>query len=176
MRCGSLALLLTLGGLCARAAGAHVGPPFPILEDQKVGPYVAAVWTDPDIGTATFYVMLEARAGQRLPPGTRVRIAVQPLSGRLPEASYETERQPQDEAERYYTQLPLDRGEMWKVRVTIDGPQGGGELRSQVEATPAASIGPIGLVLYPLPFLAIGFLWWRAASKRREWVRAQGGG
>lgn len=168
--------LFLAGALVAAAAAAHVGPPFPILEDQKVGPYKAAVWTDPDIGTATFYVVLEVPEGERLPAGTRVRIAVQPVSLRLPEVTYEAESQPVSEGGRFYTPVQLDRGEMWNVRVLLDGARGGGVLIAQVEATPAGSIGPIGLVLYPLPFLAMGFLWWRAASKRRQWLRAHGGG
>ncbi len=172
----TLTLLLLAGAGLAGLAEAHVGPPFPILENQKVGPYVAAIWTDPDIGTATFYVMLEAPQGQRLPEKTRVRVAVQPVSKRLHEVTYEAVYQPADGAARYYTPVEFDRGEMWKVRVLLDGPAGGGVLTSQVEATPAGSIGPIGLVLYPIPFLAMGFLWWRAAYKRRQWVREHGEG
>jgi hypothetical protein len=45
-----LGALLAAGALAAGPASAHVGPPFPIVEDQKVGPYLASIWTDPDIG------------------------------------------------------------------------------------------------------------------------------
>lgn len=167
-------LFLLAGWLSAGLASAHVGPPFPILEDQRVGPYLASVWTDPDIGTATFFVVLESPEGaalRRLPVPARVEVAVQPVTKRLGEVVYQAEAQPVRQGARYYTPVVFDRGEMWKVRVRIEGAAGGGELRTEVEATPAGSIGPIGLVLYPLPFLALGFLWWRAASKRRQWVR-----
>lgn len=169
-----LGLFLLAGGLSAALASAHVGPPFPIVEDRKVGPYLASIWTDPDIGTATFFVILEAPEGAPFAPPAKVELAVQPVSGRLSEAVYRAEPQAVRVGARYYTPAELDRGEMWKVRVRIDGPAGGGEIKTQVEATPAGSIGPIGLVLYPLPFLALGFLWWRAAAKRRQWIREHG--
>ena len=48
-------LLLVLGWLAAAGpARAHQGPPFPILMDVPAGPYVASVWTDPDVGTGLF--------------------------------------------------------------------------------------------------------------------------
>jgi hypothetical protein len=56
---------------------------------------------------------------------------------------------------------------MWKVRVLLDGSGGGGELADEVEATPDGTIGPIALIIYPLPFLAVGFLWLKAALRRR---------
>jgi hypothetical protein len=163
-----LVLSLLLGGwLSAAPAAAHEGPPFPILVDRPAGPYVASVWTDPDIGTGIFFVVLEPREGGSLPAGTRVRIGVQPVSGRLPEAVYEAGPQPVRQGARYYTEARFDRGEMWKVRVRIDGADGGGELTAEVEATPDGTIGPIALLLYPLPFLAVGFLWLKAALRRR---------
>lgn len=104
------------------AAHAHAGPPFPILVDQKAGPYVASVWNDPDVGTGTFFVVLEPNL-----PGTRVRIGLQPVTGRLPEAFYPTEAQPMPDGVRYFTLAPLDKEEMWRVRVFLEGPRGGGE-------------------------------------------------
>ncbi|HXO43577.1 MAG TPA: hypothetical protein VN999_19165 [Thermoanaerobaculia bacterium] len=154
--------------LPARPARAHLGPPFPILVDRRVGPYVASVWTDPNIGTGTFYVVLEAPPGQRLPPRTRVRVGVQPVSNRLPEVLYEAAPQPVHEGARYYTAVAFDRGEKWRVRVLLDGPEGGGILTSEVEATPAGTLGPIGFVLYGFPFAGVGFLWLKAVLRRRD--------
>jgi len=161
-------LLVLLGGmLAAGPVRAHEGPPFPILVDRPVGPYVASVWTDPDIGKATFFVVLEPPEGRSLPERTRVRIAVQPVTRRLPEVVYEAALQRGRQDGHYFTAVSFDRGEMWRVRVLLDGPQGGGELAAEVEATPAGTIGPVGLLLYPLPFLAMGFLWLKAALRRR---------
>lgn len=168
VRCLTLLAFALCGLLPARPVHAHQGPPFPILEDRRVGPYVASVWTDPDIGNGTFYVILEAPQGRNLPARTRVRIGVQPTSGRPGEAVYEAAPQPVREGARYFTTVPFAHGGMWRVRVLLDGPQGGGMLTTEVEATPDGTIGPIGLVLYMLPFLAVGFLWLKAARHRKD--------
>lgn len=161
-----LALLVLL--CAATPARAHEGPPFPILVDQRVGPYVASVWTDPDIGTGTFFVVLEPPEGRSLPAGTKVRIGVQPVSRRLVEAVYDAAPQPVRFGERHYAEVPFDQGGTWRVRVLLDGPAGGGELRSEVEPTPDGTLGPIDLVIYALPFLAIGVLWLKAALRSRR--------
>jgi len=163
----SLLALALCGLLPARPLRAHQGPPFPIVEDRRVGPYVASVWTDPDIGNGTFYVILEAAPGRDLPSRTGVRIGVQPTSGRPAEALYDAAPQAVRQGARYFTTVPFAHGGMWRVRVLLDGPQGGGTLTAEVEATPDGTIGPIGLVVYLLPFLAIGFLWLKAARSRK---------
>jgi len=155
------ALLAAL--LCTPPARAHEGPPFAILVDQPAGPYVVDVWGDPDIGTATFFVLLETPP----PEGTAVRVGVRPVSGRLPEVTYPAEPQAVRQGARYFTEVPLDRGEMWRLRVLLDGPAGHGELAGEVLATPAGSLGPVDLLIYSFPFLAIGFLWLKAVLRRR---------
>jgi hypothetical protein len=161
-------LVFVLCGLPpARPALAHYGPPFPVLVDQRVGPYVASVWTDPNIGTGLFFVVLDAPKGHRLPARTTVRIGIQPVSKRLPEVLYDLEPQPVDEGARYFTNVRFDQGGMWRARVLIDGSEGGGQLTTDVEATPAGILGPLGSLVYALPFLAVGFLWLKATLRRR---------
>ena len=166
-----LFILATALGLCLLAplpVAAHQGPPFPILVDQAVGPYVVSVWTDPDIGTGTFYVILDAPKGKSLVDPTRVRIGVRPVSGRLPEVLYDAEAQTVRHGARYYTTAKFDRGEMWHVRCVLDGPQGGGELKADVEATPDGTLGPLGSLIYLVPFLGVGGLWLKAVRVRRK--------
>jgi hypothetical protein len=152
----------------ALPALAHQGPPFPILVDRRVGPYLASVWTDPDVGTGTFFVVLEPQEGRNLPARTRARLGLQPVSRRLEEVIYEAEPQKVSYGARYFTSARLDKEERWRVRVLLDGSAGGGELTAEVEATPDGTIGPIALVLYLMPFLAVGFLWLKAVLRRRE--------
>ena len=142
----------------------HSGPPFPILVDQRVGPYVASVWTDPDIGTGTFFVILEAPKGGSLPAQAVVRIGVQPVNKRLPEVLYEAEPQSVKEGARYFTKVKFDKGGMWRTRILIDG----SELRADVEPTPDGILGPFASLVYALPFLGIGFLWIKAVLRRRS--------
>ncbi|HTG31936.1 MAG TPA: hypothetical protein VLB76_03315 [Thermoanaerobaculia bacterium] len=157
----TLLLAFLLGALPSYG---HSGPPFPILVDQRVGPYIASVWTDPDIGMGTFFVILEAPKGGSLPAKAAVRIGVQPVSKRLPEVVYEAEPQSVKEGARYFTKVKFDKGGMWHTRILIDGV----ELKADVEPTPDGIIGPFASLVYVLPFLGIGFLWIKAALRRRS--------
>lgn len=150
-------------------ARAHEGPPFPILTDQHVGPYLVSVWTDPDIGIGTFFVVLEPVNGKDMPTPDRVQVSVVPVSGRLPVATYAAEPQEVRYGARYYAEVPFDQQDIWTVRILIDG-HSVDELTAEVESTPDGTIGPISLIIYLLPFLGIGFLWWKAFLKRRSRV------
>jgi hypothetical protein len=164
-----IVLLVLLGAFWpAHPALAHEGPPFPILVDRRVGPYLVSVWTDPDIGTGTFSVVLEPPEGRSLTVPTRVRIGVQPVSRRLSEALYEAEAQPVRSGARYFTEVRFDSGGRWRTRIMIEGPAGGGELAAEVEPTPDGTLGPVASLVYLLPFLAVGFLWLKAALRRRR--------
>ena len=165
MRTWIFSILIALAA--ALPVQAHEGPPFPIIVDQISGPYVVSVWSDPDIGTGTFFVVLEPRDGS-LAEVRSVRIGIRPVSGRLDEVVYEAEPQSVRYGARYYAEVEFDQGEMWSVRVVVEGADGGGELSTEVEATPDGTIGPIGLLLYLLPFLAVGFLWIKAALRKKQ--------
>jgi hypothetical protein len=128
------------------------------------------VWTDPDIGTGTFFVVLRGVDGTVFQPPASVRVAVAPVSGRRPELAYEATSQPVRSGARYFTEVSFDRGELWNVRVVIEGPGGGGELRSRVEATPDGTLGPIGSLVYAFPFVLLALVWWRVAVARRRGV------
>lgn len=147
---------------------AHEGPPFPIIIDAEVGPYLVSVWTDPDIGIGTFFVVFEPVSDDHSPEITSVRVGVEPTSGRLDEVMYAAESQRVRNGARYYAEVEFDQGEMWQVRVTIEGEDWEGELNSEVEATPDGTIGPIGLLVYALPFVGVGILWFRAIITRRR--------
>ena len=65
-----------------------------MLVDRPVGPFTVSVWGDPDVGTGTFYVVVEPAAGRVLPADLAVGVGTRPVSGRLPEAVYPAKRQP----------------------------------------------------------------------------------
>ncbi len=161
-----LALLALL--LLPAALRAHAGPPFPIVVDRPVGPWKVSVWTDPDIGTGVVYVIPE---GPSVPAS--VRVGARPVDGGLPEAFYNTERQGSSEDVRYFTKVAFAHGGMWRLRVTLDGPRGGGTVAADVEATPDGVLGPWQSLLYLAPFLAMGFLWGKAVLRRRGPQRAK---
>ena len=164
-------------GLClitfAPRTIAHEGPPFPIIVDEEVGPYLVSVWTDPDIGIGTFFVVIDPEPGNDVSDVKSIKVGVKPTSGRLDEAMYTAQSQEVRQGARYIAEVEFDKGEMWKVRILLEGEGWDGELTSEVEATPDGSIGPIAVVIYALPFLAVGFLWVRAIMRRRETVEVE---
>ena len=142
---------------------AHDGPPFPIVVDQQVGPCVISVWTDPDIGEGSFFIITQAAP----PNDLTVEVAVQPVSGRLPEATYTAVREDLKGQVQYKTMVNFDVQENWRVRVSLKSAQGNGEAIAFVEPTPEG-LGRWDLLIYVLPFLAIGFIWLRAFLSKRK--------
>ncbi len=63
-----------LAMLCAPSAEAHNGPPFPIITDQRVGPYIISLWTHPDLGIGTFFVMVDLVPGGTVPKDLKIQI------------------------------------------------------------------------------------------------------
>jgi hypothetical protein len=166
-RLGSLLLtaaLLLAGGA---SASAHEGPPYPIIVDKALGPCVLSVWSDPDVGTGTFFFILEPAPGGQLPDDIRVEVGVRPTSGRLPEAVYAAVREDQGGRVQFKALVPFDAEELWRVRVSLRSAQGGGEATTDVEVTPPG-YGRWDLLIYLLPFAAVGALWLRALIKGRS--------
>jgi hypothetical protein len=150
-----------------RPATAHQGPPFPIIVDQKTGPCVISVWTDPDIGTGTFFVIVDPLPGGTVPSDLKVDLGIQPVSGRLAEVVYPMQRDSKSQPLQYNALVNFDQQEYWKVRVQVQSVAGSGEARAQVEATPPG-FGRWDLLFYLLPFLAVGALWYRGIKKRKK--------
>jgi len=142
--------------LLAQTAIAHEGPPFPLFVDQKLDRYVVSLWSDPDVGDALFFVIVNSPSG--LPPDLQVQIGVQPASGRLPEAFYTGERESVSGQVQYRALVHFDAEELWRVRVRLQSSQGSAETTTTVEATPPG-YGRWDLLVYLLPFLAVGVLW-----------------
>lgn len=131
---------------------------------------MVSVWTDPDIGTGTFFVVIDPESDNDVSDLEFIKVGVKPTSGRLEEVMYTAESQEVRQGARYIAEVEFDKGEMWKVRILLKGEGWDGELTSEVEATPDGSIGPIAVVIYALPFVAVGALWVRAIMRRRETV------
>jgi hypothetical protein len=157
--------MLTL--VCAVNGLAHNGPPFPIITDQRVGPFLVSLWTHPDLGTGTFFVLVDPPPGGSVPKDLKIQIGVQPATGRLPEAVYSAWLEDLRGQVEYKAEAQFDQQENWKVRLTLASSLGGGELFSQVVPTPAG-FGRWDLLLYLLPFLGVGFLWFTALSRKRR--------
>jgi len=168
----SVGLLIVILLTLPVPVGAHNGPPFPIIENKKVGPCIVALWTHPDVGTGAFYVFLEPTQGGSVPDDLKIKIGVQPVTGRLPEKFYEARRVKSHGQVQYNAQADFDRQELWRVRLVLESSQGSGEATAQVEVTPPG-FGRWDLLLYLLPFLLVAFLWFRGISRAKRRRNAQ---
>ena len=160
---GALAILL----LFVTTVSAHDGPPYPILVDQKVGSHVISVWSDPDVGTGTFFIIVNSPSDNAIPTDLKVTVSVQPTSGRLAEAFYSADREDLNGQIQYKALVPFDAQEFWQVRVRLQSAQSNGEALATVEVTPPG-LGRWDLLIYLAPFLAVGTLWVVAVVRRRS--------
>jgi len=158
-------VLLTIALSFTQADG-HEGPPFPLLVDQKIHPYTISVWTDPDVGTGTFFVIVNSDNGAKVPDDLKVQIGVQPVSGRLSEAFYSGQREDLRGQVQYRVLVAFDAQEVWRVRIRLQSTEASGETFGTVEATPPG-YGRWDLLVYLVPFLAVGVLWFLAFVRRR---------
>jgi hypothetical protein len=145
---------------------AHVGAPYPVLVEEKVGPYVASVLADPDVGEGTFYVLVTLPEDEPTPPDTVVSVWVAPEDGHQPEARHTAERQQTRYGERFVARVPFDAEGPWRLRLVIEGSAGGGETSFPVRVTPSG-IGWLATGACLLPFLVLGALWLRGTLRQR---------
>jgi hypothetical protein len=147
------------------ASHAHNGPPFPIIVDRQVGPCVLSLWTHPDVGIGTFFVIVDPLKNGAIPKDLRIDIGVQPVTGRLLEARYGSQRQVVDRQLRFDAAVPFDAQELWRVNVYVRTLQGTGQATATVEVTPPG-LGRWDLLLYLVPFVLVGGIWLRALRQR----------
>jgi hypothetical protein len=173
MRHARLALTIAVLVFVDRGLAAHNGPPYPIVSNQISGPYSISVWTDPDTtddGTpgGQFWVTLESAAAVKpVPAGTIATVSIRPLdrSGHPREGQLVPVA---GDAARQFLALVMDHEGRFAVRVTVDGPSGRGQVDAEVAATYDLRPPPGLIVLYLLPFVAVGALWVKVLVSRRR--------
>jgi hypothetical protein len=163
-------VLISLVGLCAAPeALAHSGPPFPVVTDQRSGPYVVSVWTDPDTtddGSAggRFWVVVSGDP-PRLPAGTHVSISATPGGSGRPGASVDVHDVNAD-GRTFPGAVVLDHEGPYRIDIRITGPGGSADVAAQVDATYDLRPSRLTAALYVVPFALIGLLWIRMLLKR----------
>ncbi len=151
----------------ASEAAAHEGPPFPLVVDQRVAGYKVDVWADPDIGDAQFFVIIEDEDGGMPSTVPEVSFWTQPVSERLPKASYEASQQDLRNRLQFEVRPYFDRRDMWTVGVQLTTPSGHEEeLTLEVESTPPG-YGAWDLLIYLFPFALLSAFWMFAIIRRR---------
>ncbi|HEX4008173.1 MAG TPA: hypothetical protein VHX60_18510 [Acidobacteriaceae bacterium] len=168
LRCRLGALLLGL--IATTPAWAHIGPPYPIMQNRKIGPLNVEVWSNPDVGVGSFFVVIDPPKGGSVPADMKVQVAVQPVTHRLAEKTYDAWRDKLKSRIEFKAIAPFDQEEMWHVRVILTSASVSGETDTDVLVTPTL-LGRWNLLLFLLPFAGIGFVWFKAArvrGKRRK--------
>ena len=163
---------LALGtAICLAAPGravAHDGPPYPIVSDQRTGPYVISVWTDPDTtddGSAggQFWVTFEPDGSDAPVSNAHVTITATPLRGGTGVSVDATE----SSSGSRFGALVLDHEGRFRIDVHARGPRGEGDVSAEVDATYDLRPTPFVVGLYALPFVLAGALWIRVLVRRR---------
>ena len=132
-----VAFMVTALALClSTPAWAHIGPPYPIMQNRKIGPLTVDVWSNPDVGVGSFFVIIKPPPRGAVPSDIRVQVAVQPVSGRLPEMTYNAWREKLRDRVEFKTTVPFDKEEMWKVRILLSSVPVTGETDTSVPVTP----------------------------------------
>ena len=149
------------------AVWAHIGPPYPIMQDRKIGPLKVEVWSNPDVGTGSFFIVIDPAKGGSVPSDMKVQVTVQPVSGRLPKKTYDAWRDKLRDRVEFKAEALFDKEETWKVEVALSSKEISGETDTNVEVTPAL-LGRWDLLLFLLPFLGVGFLWFKVVTTRRR--------
>ncbi len=158
--------------LTAATVSAHAGPPYPILSDQLTGPYAISIWTDPDATDdgsrgGQFWVVLEQRHGEGVPPATRVSLTVTALdrTGSIQTATGEPVR---GDVGNQFASVVMDHEGPYRVAVSVSGPMGDASVESRAEATYDLRPPPYMLAWYLAPFILAGLLWGRLLMRRRR--------
>jgi hypothetical protein len=155
-------LLLAVAGLTS----AHNGPPFPMISSYRMGPCVVSLWTHPDVGVGTFFVIVSPAPGKSIPKDLKFEIGVLPATKRLKEKFYWTTPQEVNGQIHYNAWVPFDRQELWRVNLYMRSSVWNGETAANVEVTPTG-LGQWDLLLFSTPFLGVGFLWFMGMKRKR---------
>ena len=168
-----LVVLITAALLSAESVTAHSGPPFPILSNRIAGAYDISIWSDPDTTDdgspgGQFWVVLKAvDRGPAIPAATVVTVAIHPLDREGPTRTGRAV--PVNGAiDNQFVALLMDHEGPFGVRVTVDSSLGRAEVESRAEATYDQRPSRGVIVIYLLPFVAVGALWMKVLWSRRH--------
>jgi hypothetical protein len=167
--CSTLALCFLLGFSARAFAHAHHGPAFAIFSEQQAGSCRVSLWGHSEAGTSPFFVVLEPAPGHRIPGDLEIELAIEPVNGGLPQKHYATVPDSHHAALQYTSNVTLDPPGPWRVHVLLRSSEGAQQLSAVIVATPSG-FGPWDLLLYAIPFLAVGLLWSSASIRRKRFL------
>lgn len=134
---------------------AHEGPPFPILMDKPLAGYLVSVWADPDIGEATFFVVVESPQGGLPAEAPSVAMWFEPVSGRLDRVACETKQEALRNQLQFIAQPNFDQRDQWTVGFRLTSANGVSEELTSASRVDATWVRPVGLCHLPLSLLVV---------------------
>jgi len=170
-RSGALPLAALLLALVTQG---HNGPPYPILVEAPAGAYWISVWTDPDVGVGRFWILSDVPSGVAAPAPSEVSVTVHPLRDPTAVSRHGAALDPKSRQRQWYVEVPFATEEQWMARFDFEGPAGKATISRSVNVTPPG-FGLLDLLLYGAPFLAVAFIWWQAARRKRQIEAAAAG-
>jgi hypothetical protein len=168
-----LVMLITAALLAAESATAHSGPPFPILSNRIAGAYDLSIWSDPDttddgsLGGQFWVVLKPVGRGPAIPAATVVTVAIRPLDRDGPTQTGWA-RPVNGATDNQFVALLMDHEGPFAVRVTVESSLGRAEVETRAEATYDQRPSRGLIVIYLLPFVAVGALWMKVLWRRRH--------
>jgi len=156
-----LPFLVALG--LAAPVSAHDGPPYAVIVDQPFGDRTVSIWADPDVGTGTFYLYLEPAedATSFLP----LEIHARPREPRWTPSDAEFVLASANAPYQLLGEIAFEARGTWDVEFVQ--PATGATTRLEIEVTPPGSLGPIDLLWFAFPFLAVAGLWIKGLLRQR---------
>ncbi len=100
-------------------ARAHMGAPYVVLLDEPFGAYRITVWSDPDVGEGTFYLVAMREEKTAEPPPAR--LWVRPLDEMAEQGPFETKAEEWGRRPSQAARVPFDREGDWEVRLEAEG-------------------------------------------------------
>lgn len=159
-------LTCTLSGV----ARGHDGPPYPVVVDRPFAGQSLSIWADPDVGIGTFYIYVEPAesAAETMLP---LKLHAVPHNPRWTESRAEVKRASKNDAYQLIGEIAFEARGTWTVEFTH--PSSGEEFALEIEVTPPGSFGPVDILWFAFPFLAIGFLWVKGMLRQRAHARGE---
>ena len=166
----SCRLFVAFLGACllpARLVNAHEGPPIPVVMDHIMPHYTLSLWADPDIGDATFFIVVEQANNSNEPrhETPQVSLWVEPVDGHLPRVTCDAEPMTLRNQVQFVARPYFHQRDMWRVGITLRCQAGIDEYETQIESTPPG-FGAWDLIIYSFPFALLGGMWIIAVVRR----------
>jgi len=158
----------------SRPALAHTGTAIPLLTDADAGPYRLALWANPEVQEATFWVLLpDATAPAE---AFAIALTLAPEDGHAGPRTIQMAWEPSPGVpgeHRYEAITALDAPGAWSVVASVEGPDGHGEANATFEALPEGPTDYEGWASV-LPFALLGLLFAGGYWARRRRASSPG--